>query len=293
MLVNNWWLIATCTDFDTHPATYIHLYYLSIIGLQIIGDTTLMVGQPANISCSTDFKVSSIQWVFTDDVVSTSTTQQVELVFQPVYDYLHSRVYTCRANSAYGVQEKTVVLTVIGKEMQSTNLRIYQRLSLSKWRLSFMVFVQPDEFKCCCNKANRWSWTIIPGIPIVYAFCMSQRSLLLLTLSSASWASSGLHPPTWLFHSWKCLWTPLHSVGIRRDPNYSSPVLGQLQSQQCYRWYYRGQCIISRAWDHTAFGVFCASCDPHRGIHLSCHTLLSGTGVSPYSYSNYRLERRK
>ena len=89
------------------------------LGLQVIGNSTVVVGQPANISCSTDLKISSLQWVFIDDVVASSTTQQVELQFLPVYDFVHNRVYTCRATSAYGIQELSITITVIGKFLYS------------------------------------------------------------------------------------------------------------------------------------------------------------------------------
>lgn len=84
-------------------------------GLTFAGSTNIRVGQNATISCISDLSVQSVQWVFNDDVVVTSNSQQVDLTFSPVFDYLHNREYTCRAITAYGMLERRITITVESK----------------------------------------------------------------------------------------------------------------------------------------------------------------------------------
>ena len=56
-----------------------------------------------------------MQWVFNDDVVASSNSQQVDLTFSPVFDYLHNREYICRATTAYGMLERRITITVNSK----------------------------------------------------------------------------------------------------------------------------------------------------------------------------------
>ena len=88
-----------------------------VLGLQITGASApLTVGDTAAITCSSDLDVSSIEWVYDDQVVLSSVGQQeLELVFNPVNDTIHNKTYTCRVTSPYGVQEHKVTLTVTGK----------------------------------------------------------------------------------------------------------------------------------------------------------------------------------
>ena len=53
--------------------------------------------------------------MFNDDVVETSNSQQVDLTFSPVFDYLHNREYSCRAITAYGMLERRITITVESK----------------------------------------------------------------------------------------------------------------------------------------------------------------------------------
>ncbi len=53
--------------------------------------------------------------MFNDDVVETSNSQQVDLTFHPVFDYLHNREYSCRAITAYGILERRITITVESK----------------------------------------------------------------------------------------------------------------------------------------------------------------------------------
>ena len=89
--------------------------YLDYSGLTFTGNTNVRVGQNATISCISDLSIQSIQWVFNDDVVVTSNSQQVDLTFSPVFDYLHNREYSCRAVTAYGMLERRIIITVESK----------------------------------------------------------------------------------------------------------------------------------------------------------------------------------
>lgn len=89
--------------------------YLSYLGLTFAGNTNVRVGQNATISCISDLSIQSIQWVFNGDVVETSNSQRVDLTFNPVFDYLHNREYSCRAITAYGMLERRTTITVESK----------------------------------------------------------------------------------------------------------------------------------------------------------------------------------
>ena len=91
----------------------INLFFCA--GLTFIGSTNVRVGQNATISCTSDLHVQSVSWMLNNNVVETSNSQQVDLIFGPVVDYLHNREYTCRAITSYGVLERTVTLTVESK----------------------------------------------------------------------------------------------------------------------------------------------------------------------------------
>ena len=53
-----------------------------------------------------------MEWMFNDDVVATSSSQQVDLTFSPVLDYFHNREYICRAVTSYGIMERRITITV-------------------------------------------------------------------------------------------------------------------------------------------------------------------------------------
>ena len=60
----------------------------------------------ATINCTTDLMVRSIEWLFSGEVVAdledTTGQQFLELIFDPVNDTIHERVYTCRINATDG-----------------------------------------------------------------------------------------------------------------------------------------------------------------------------------------------
>ena len=64
--------------------------------------------------------VQRLEWVFANTVVaSSSTSQQLELVFSPVGEFLHGREYVCRAITASGTLENTISLSVESKYMDT------------------------------------------------------------------------------------------------------------------------------------------------------------------------------
>ena len=69
----------------------------------------LPFGSNASIVCSTDLDVTTIEWIRDGVTVDTSSSQSLTLVLDSVY---HNTQYTCRVISPYGVQEKTVDITV-------------------------------------------------------------------------------------------------------------------------------------------------------------------------------------
>ena len=60
------------------------------------------------MTCSSDLDVTSIEWLYNLQVVSSSTASELQLVFSPVNDSVHGQEYTCRVTSSYGIQEQTV-----------------------------------------------------------------------------------------------------------------------------------------------------------------------------------------
>ena len=91
-----------------------------------------------SIVCSTDLDVETIEWIrdgvgvdnvamnngtvaMSNDTVATNATvdnsrsQSLTLLLDPVSADHHNTQYTCRVTSPYGVEEKTVDITVQGK----------------------------------------------------------------------------------------------------------------------------------------------------------------------------------
>ena len=95
-------------------------YVLSVVGIDIEGgDRPLTVGVMNTITCSTSLDISDIVWIDDMDTIVASNSdgvQQLDLVFNPVNDSIHNRMYTCRVTSlAKLVIRETVNITVTGK----------------------------------------------------------------------------------------------------------------------------------------------------------------------------------
>ena len=76
----------------------------------------LTVGDTVSIVCSTDLDVTTIEWITDGITMSNSSNQSLTLVLDPVSND-HHNMYTCRVTSPYGVQEKTVDITVQRKHI--------------------------------------------------------------------------------------------------------------------------------------------------------------------------------
>ena len=95
------------------------------IGLQLSGyDGYFTVGQSANITCSYDLPLTSIEWLHNNVTVVSSTSSQLDLSFNPVNDSMHGRQYRCRVTTPYGIQEERLTIQITG---------MYSRLSNTKW----------------------------------------------------------------------------------------------------------------------------------------------------------------
>ena len=69
----------------------------------------------ARLSCATDLApVVAVEWLYGSAVIAQSLSDSAQLVFTVVNDTLHSRQYTCRTSTAYGVQERNTTITVSG-----------------------------------------------------------------------------------------------------------------------------------------------------------------------------------
>ena len=87
-------------------------FYMEYEGLQIVGNPALTVGDTATFTCTTDLPVTRLEWIFSFGTVVETTEQALDLIFNPVNDYLHEREYICRATSANGIQEVSITLDV-------------------------------------------------------------------------------------------------------------------------------------------------------------------------------------
>ena len=67
------------------------------------------------ISCSSDLDVIRLVWMLDREEIASSSSQPLDLVFDPVNDTIHNAEYTCVAISPYGSQEQTVMLQSEGK----------------------------------------------------------------------------------------------------------------------------------------------------------------------------------
>ena len=80
-------------------------------------DQSLTVGEMNIITCSTSLDISDIVWIDEMDTIVASNSegvQQLDLVFNPVNDSLHNRMYTCRI-TAVAVDQVTNKNPVISK----------------------------------------------------------------------------------------------------------------------------------------------------------------------------------
>lgn len=73
------------------------------------------VGENASLTCSSDISVILTEWLYNFQVVVSSTSSTLQLIFNPVNDTVHGNEYSCRTTSPYGIQEQVVQLIVQSK----------------------------------------------------------------------------------------------------------------------------------------------------------------------------------
>ena len=66
------------------------------------------------ITCSFDLNLTSIEWLYNDEVITSSVASQLDLTFSPVNDTINNRQYTCRVTTPYGDQEEDITIRVQG-----------------------------------------------------------------------------------------------------------------------------------------------------------------------------------
>ena len=94
-----------------------HYYVLKRVGITIDPDL-FNIGVSATARCISDVPATQMEWLNEENkvVVSTISTQQLDLVFSLVNDSIHEQVYVCRVirnGGMVGTQNFTV--DVIGK----------------------------------------------------------------------------------------------------------------------------------------------------------------------------------
>ena len=78
---------------------------LLLTGVFIIQDQ-FEIGQSATASCRSDTPATRIEWLSTSNgevIESALSTQELDLVFSPVNDSIHNKVYTCRVTREGGM----------------------------------------------------------------------------------------------------------------------------------------------------------------------------------------------
>ena len=88
-----------------------------VTGLQVTGlSDPVTVGDSLTVTCSFDLDSTSIEWLYDNEVVLTTTSSLLPLSFGTVNDTVNNRQYTCRVVTPYGTQEETITIRVQGKQ---------------------------------------------------------------------------------------------------------------------------------------------------------------------------------
>ena len=103
---------------------------LSVVGIDTEGgDQPLTVGVMHTITCRTSLNISDIVWIDDMDTIVASNSegvQQLDLVFNPINDSIHDRMYTCTITTLVNlVISETVNITVTGKQLSIVLVRMY------------------------------------------------------------------------------------------------------------------------------------------------------------------------
>lgn len=87
---------------------------LHTTGLKISIDSTLKVGEPAVVNCTSTIAVEELLWLDEQVVVNSSSNTMATLELNPVNDSIHNKTFTCRAIQM-GTVEKQIKINVSGK----------------------------------------------------------------------------------------------------------------------------------------------------------------------------------
>ena len=101
--------IGTSLSVDIHVLTTIQH-----AGIAVSEHGAFPLGSKVSITCSSDFGVSTINWLLDGQVVSTAVGSEGELSISEVSENDHDRMYTCRSTAPFGVQEHNITLQVEG-----------------------------------------------------------------------------------------------------------------------------------------------------------------------------------
>ncbi len=93
-----------------------------LLGLTISGSRTFVAGNNLTLTCTTDIDVSTstIEWIWhysngTETLVTTFGSGSAILELHPVTVSMHGTTLTCKATGTYGVQERSIAVSVNGK----------------------------------------------------------------------------------------------------------------------------------------------------------------------------------
>ena len=83
-------------------------------GINITEPGVFALGSDVSITCTSDFGVSSVEWLRDRQVVSSSTGSEGVLSIAAVNENYHGSQYTCRTTASFGTQERTINIQVEG-----------------------------------------------------------------------------------------------------------------------------------------------------------------------------------
>ena len=107
------------------PENVLNEHCTTCLGLQITHSGNLITGASPLVfivnttqilSCSTDLDVIRLEWIRDREVVASTSNQQLDLVFDPVNDTIHSAEFTCEAISPYGNDQQDILINAQGED---------------------------------------------------------------------------------------------------------------------------------------------------------------------------------
>ena len=84
------------------------------IGIRVSEHGIFSLGSEVSVTCSSDFGVTSIDWLQGGQVISTNRSSEGRLQIQSVMESDHGSQYICVATAPFGVQEHSITVQVEG-----------------------------------------------------------------------------------------------------------------------------------------------------------------------------------